>query len=98
MSDTKPDRILAEESEDPWVKLILWSNENKGSPTSRWNGFIKHLLELRLADYERLAPTDEQRQAFVEHWGIDRAELKRQERLHTDGREYVKQFFRMILS
>lgn len=28
MSDPKPDRILAEESDNPWVKLILWSNEH----------------------------------------------------------------------
>lgn len=93
MSDTKPDRILAEKSKNPWVKLILWSNENKGSPTSRWNGFIKHLLELRLADYERLAPTDEQRQALMEPWGIDRAQFKRVLQLSEDELNEAKQFF-----
>jgi len=28
MSDPKPDRILAEESDNPWVKLILWAHEH----------------------------------------------------------------------
>ena len=49
MRDTKPGRILAEESENPWVKLILWSNEENEFLTRRWNGFIRHVVELKLA-------------------------------------------------
>ena len=45
MSDPKPDRILAEESDNPWVKLILWAHEDPVRPTDRWNGFIKYLAE-----------------------------------------------------
>ena len=32
MSDPKPDRILAEESDNPWVKLILWAHEDPVRP------------------------------------------------------------------
>jgi hypothetical protein len=28
MSDNKPDQILAEESDNPWVKLILWTQKD----------------------------------------------------------------------
>ena len=45
MSDPKPDRILAEESDNPWVKLILWAHEDPVRPTDRWNGFMKYLVE-----------------------------------------------------
>ena len=48
MSDPKPDRILAEESDNPWVKLILWAHEDSVRGTERWNGFIKYLVEERL--------------------------------------------------
>ena len=48
MSDPKPDRILAEESDKPWVKLILWAHEDSVRGTERWNGFIKYLVEERL--------------------------------------------------
>ena len=48
MSDPKPDRILAEESDNPWVKLILWAHEDSVRGTERCNGFIKYLVEERL--------------------------------------------------
>lgn len=48
MSDPKPDRILAEESDNPWVKLILWAHEDPVRPAYRWNGFMKYLVEERL--------------------------------------------------
>ena len=48
MSDPKPDRILAEDSDNPWVKLILWAHEDSVRGTERWNGFIKYLVEERL--------------------------------------------------
>ena len=52
MSDPKPDRILAEESDNPWVKLILWANEDPVRPAYRWNGFMKYLVEERRATLE----------------------------------------------
>ena len=58
MSDPKPDRILAEESDNPWVKLIFWSNEHPVHPTYRWNGFMKYLAEERL-DTDSAAPKRE---------------------------------------
>ena len=58
MSDPKPDRILAEESDNPWVKLILWSNEHPIRPAHRWNGFMKYLAEERL-DTDSAAPKRE---------------------------------------
>ena len=48
MSDTKPGRIVAEESEDPWVKLILWADQSCLRSAVRWNGFMKYLVEERL--------------------------------------------------
>ena len=60
MSDTKPGRILAEESENPWVKLILWSNENKVLPNRRWNGFMRHFVELKFVFLKHSGLTDEQ--------------------------------------
>ena len=32
MSDPKPDRILAEESDNHWVKLILWVERGPRAP------------------------------------------------------------------
>ena len=93
MSDTKPGRILAERSENPWVKLILWSNEDKELPTRRWNGFIKHLLELKLARFKDSGLTDEQQRALMEHWGIDRVEFKRVVPLRKDELNKAKKFF-----
>ncbi len=52
MSDPKPDRILAEESDNPWVKLILWAHEDPVRPTDRWNGFMKYLAEESLSTLE----------------------------------------------
>jgi len=52
MSDPKPDRILAEESDNPWVKLILWAHEDPVHPTVRWNGFMKYLVAERLSTLE----------------------------------------------
>lgn len=46
MSDNKPDQILAEESDNPWVKLILWTQQSP-FPAVRWNGFMKYLVEER---------------------------------------------------
>ncbi|MBT7999778.1 MAG: pentapeptide repeat-containing protein [Planktomarina temperata] len=48
MSDPTPDRILAEESDNPWVKLILWAHEDPVRPAYRWNGVMKYLVEERL--------------------------------------------------
>ena len=48
MSDRTPDRILAEESDNPWVKLILWAHEDPVRPAYRWNGVMKYLVEERL--------------------------------------------------
>ena len=93
MSDTKPGRILAEESENPWVKLILWSNENKVLPTRRWNGFMRHFVELKFAFLKHSGLTDEQQRAFIEDWGIDRTEFKRMVPLRKDELIEVKQFF-----
>ena len=45
MSDPTPDRILAEESDNPWVKLILWAHEDPVRPAYRWNGVMKYLVE-----------------------------------------------------
>ena len=76
MSDSEPDQILAEESDNPWVKLILWSNEDPVRPTHRWNGFMRHLCEETLKYLELFKPTGEQRLGQMKYWGIDRAEIK----------------------
>ena len=68
MSDPKPDRILAEESDNPWVKLILWSNEDPLRPANRWNGFMKYLVEESWRPWN-LELTDEQRLIY-EDWGM----------------------------
>ena len=93
MSDPKPDRILAEESDNPWVKLILWSNEDPVRPTHRWNGFMRHLCEETLKYLELFKPTGEQRLGQMKYWGIDRAEIKSAWPLSDDELEHVKKFF-----
>ena len=97
MSDPKPDRILAEESDNPWVKLILWSNEDPLRPANRWNGFMKYLAEESLSTLEPLNLTDEQRLGFMKDWGTDSAEFKRTLPLSGDELEHAKTFFRMKL-
>jgi hypothetical protein len=93
MSDPKPDRILAEESDNPWVKLILWSNEDPLRPANRWNGFMKYLAEESLSTLEPLNLTDEQRLGFMKDWGTDSAEFKRTLPLSGDELEHAKNFF-----
>ena len=93
MSDPKPDRILAEESDNPWVKLILWSNEDPVRPANRWNGFMKYLAEESLSTLEPLNLTDEQRLGFMKDWGTDSAEFKRALPLSGDELEHAKNFF-----
>ena len=73
MSDPKPDRILAEESDNPWVKLILWSNEDPLDPTYRWNGFMKYLVEERLSTLKDLNLSDQQRRKSLELYSADSA-------------------------
>ena len=73
MSDPKPDRILAEESDNPWVKLILWSNEHPLDPTYRWNGFMKYLVEERLSTLKDLNLSDQQRRKSLELYSADSA-------------------------
>lgn len=75
MSDPKPDRILAEESDNPWVKLILWSNEDPLDPTHRWNGFMKYLVEKRLSTLKDLNLSDQQRRKSLELYSADSAEF-----------------------
>ena len=60
MSDSKPDQILAEESDNPWVKLILWTQKDQ-FPAYRWNGFMKYLVEERLKCLQSANLTEEQR-------------------------------------
>lgn len=93
MRDTKPGRILAEESENPWVKLILWSNEENEFLTRRWNGFIRHVVESRLAVLERLGLTDEEQRAFMEDCGTERADFKQVVQLPTHELNEAKKFF-----
>ena len=93
MSDPKPDRILAEESDNPWVKLILWSNEDPVRPANRWNGFMKYLVEERRSFLQTLNVTEERLLGFKKDWGIDSAELRRASPLSGDELEYVKNLF-----
>ena len=93
MSDPKPDRILAEESDNPWVKLILWSNEYPVRPIRRWNGFMKYLAEERLSLLDHLNLTDEQCQPIIEFLRIDSEHLKRASSLLGEVLEHAKHFF-----
>ena len=92
MSDPKPDRILAEESDNPWVKLILWSHEHPLRPTYRWNGFMKYLVEERLATLEPCTH-DEQRLILMQDWGVDSEQFERASSLSGDELEHAKNLF-----
>ena len=93
MSDPKPDRILAEESDNPWVKLILWSNEHPLDPTHRWNGFMKYVVKERLSLLKPSNVTGEQRQAAIEFLRINSVEFKRAWPLSYDELEHARNFF-----
>ena len=93
MSDTKPDRILAEESDNPWVKLILWSNEHPIRPAYRWNGFMKYLVEERRARLESLNMTDERRLILMQDWGVASEQLERAWSVSVDELEHAKNLF-----
>ena len=93
MSDPKPDRILAEESDNPWVKLILWAHEDPIRSAYRWNGFMKYLVEERLLFLESLNVTEERRLGLMKDWGIDSAELRRASPLSVDELEHAKNLF-----
>ena len=77
MSDNKPDQILAEESDNPWVKLILWTQKAK-LPAYRWNGFMKYLLEEQFKFLQPANFTEEQRLGVMKLLGADSAELMHQ--------------------
>uniref|UniRef100_UPI00326090FC hypothetical protein n=1 Tax=uncultured Planktomarina sp. TaxID=1538529 RepID=UPI00326090FC len=77
MSDNKPDQILAEESDNPWVKLILWTQKAK-LPAYRWNGFMKYLLEEQFKFLQPANLTEEQRLGVMKLSGADSAELMHQ--------------------
>ena len=93
MSDPKPDRILAEESDNPWVKLILWSNEHPIRPAYRWNGFMKYLVEERRARLESLNMTDERRLILMQDWGVASEQLERAWSVSVDELEHAKNLF-----
>jgi len=93
MSDTKPDRICAEKSHNPWVKLILWSNEDPVRPADRWNGFMKYLVEEIRSFLQTLSVTDARRLILMKDWGIDSAELRRARSLSVDELEHAKNLF-----
>ena len=92
MSDNKPDQILAEKSDDPWVKLILWT-QKASYPAMRWNGFMKYLVEEGLKDLKPLNLTEEQRLGFMKRWRADSAELKYAPPLSAAALEYAKSLF-----
>jgi len=93
MSDPKPDRILAEESDNPWVKLILWAHEHPLDPTYRWNGFMKYLAEEKLSTLEPLYLTAEQRLILMQDWGVDSEQFERASSLSGDELEHAKNLF-----
>jgi hypothetical protein len=92
MSDPKPDRILAEESDNPWVKLILWSNEEL-DPTYRWNGFMKYLVEERRARLVSLKVTDARRLFLMKELDVDSEQFERASSLPGDELEHAKKLF-----
>ena len=76
MSDSESDQILAEESDNPWVNLILWT-QKISYPSSSWNGFIRYLVEERFKFLQSENLTEEQRLGFMKWLGADSAELMR---------------------
>ena len=93
MSDTKPGCILAEESEDPWVKLILWADQSRLRSAVRWNGFIKYLVEERLKHLQSANFTEEQRLGLMKRWGAYSAELMHHLPLDDDDLAGAKELF-----
>mgnify|MGYP000851891707 FL=1 len=92
MSDSKPDQILAEENNDPWVKLILWTQESS-CPSYRWNGFMKYLGVERLKLLEPLNLTEEQRLGVMKRLGADSVEYRRARPLLDDDLADAKKLF-----
>jgi uncharacterized protein YjbI with pentapeptide repeats len=93
MSDPKPDCILAEESDNHWVKLILWSNEDPVRPAHRWNGFMKYLVEEIRALLVSLKVTDARRLRLMKDWGVDSEQFERASPLSGDELEHAKKLF-----
>ena len=92
MSDNKPDQILAEESDNPWVKLILWTQKAK-LPAYRWNGFMKYLLEEQFKFLQPANLTEEQRLGVMKWLGAYSAELKHHLPLDDDDLAKAKELF-----
>ena len=92
MSDNKPDQILAEESDNPWVKLILWTQKAK-LPAYRWNGFMKYLLEEQFKFLQPANLTEEQRLGVMKLLGADSAELMHQLPLRAADLADAKKLF-----
>ena len=92
MSDSEPDQILAEESDNPWVKLILWTQE-RPLPSIRWNGFMKYLVEENWKFLESLNLTEEQCFVVMKRLGADNAELKYAWPLDDDDLAKAKELF-----
>jgi len=92
MSDSEPDQILAEESDNPWVKLILWT-QKVPVPSIRWNGFMKYLVEERLKDVQSENLTEERRLGVMKWLGAYSAELKHHLPLDDDDLAKAKELF-----
>jgi hypothetical protein len=92
MSDSEPDQILAEESDNPWVKLILWTQESP-LQSIRWNGFMKCLFEENWKFLQSANLTEEQRLGVMKWWGVDSAELKHVPPLSDADLEIAKSLF-----
>ena len=92
MSDSEPDQILAEESDNPWVKLTLWT-QKVPVPSIRWNGFMKYLVEERLKDVQSENLTEEQRLGVMKWLGAYSAELKHHLPLDDDDLAKAKELF-----
>ncbi|WP_347863508.1 pentapeptide repeat-containing protein [Planktomarina sp.] len=84
---------MAEESDNHWVKLILWSNEDPVRPAHRWNGFMKYLVEERRARLKTLNATEEWRLGFMKDWDIDSEQFERASPLSGDELENAKKLF-----
>ena len=92
MSDSEPDQILAEESDNPWVKLILWTQESP-LQSIRWNGFMKCLFEENWKFLQSANLSEEQRLGVMKWWGVDSAELKHVPPLSDADLEIAKSLF-----
>jgi len=93
MSDSEPDQILAEESDNPWVKLILWTHQSPLRPAVLWNGFMRYLVEERLKHLQPENFTEEQRLGLMKRWGAYSAELMHHLPLDDDELAEAKNLF-----